>query len=191
MTHCSSIQFDLDILLEYPVWSWDIAGVSRLILTYCWSLQSDHDILLEYPVWSWHIAGVSSLIMTHCWEGFTNLNPNSTGQGQSWSHQLWRQSPDKILTYQIIFYLTYTCRNNVFRIFLNFWHDIKKRRFDVHFDVFSSEVLSHRYSAVIPASDRFYIYYGPPERGRSPARPWSAVQCGANKIRISFRSRAA
>jgi hypothetical protein len=74
---------------------------------------------------------------------------------------------------------------------LNFWHDIKKRRFDVRFDVFSSEVLSRRYYAVIPASDRFYSYYGPPEHGRSPAGPWFAVLCGANKIPISFRSRAA
>jgi hypothetical protein len=30
--------------------------------------------------------------------------------------------------------LTYSCRK-VLQIFLNFWHDIKKWRFDVHFDV--------------------------------------------------------
>jgi hypothetical protein len=31
--------------------------------------------------------------------------------------------------------LTYSCRNAL-RIFLNFWHDIKKWCFDIHFDVF-------------------------------------------------------
>ncbi len=117
----------------------------------------------------------------------SHINSNSTGRGQSWPHQLWHQILYKVLIYQIIFYLTYSCRN-VFQIFLDFWHDVKKRSFDVHFDVFSSEVLSRRYSAVIPVSDRFYSYYRPPEHGRSPTRPWSAVWGGVNKIPISFRS---
>ncbi len=120
----------------------------------------------------------------------TNINPNSTGQGQSWPRQLWRQIPDKILIYQIFFYLTYSFRN-IFQIFLNFWHDLKKWCFDVHFDVFLSEILSRRYSAVFPASDRFYCYYRPPELGRSPDGPRSAVRSGANKIPISYRSWAA
>ncbi len=32
---------------------------------------------------------------------YIKFNPNSTGQGQSWPCQLWRQIPDKILIYQI------------------------------------------------------------------------------------------
>jgi hypothetical protein len=36
---------------------------------------------------------------------------------------------------------TYSCRN-VFRIFMNFRQDIRKRSFYVHFDVISSKILS-------------------------------------------------
>jgi hypothetical protein len=35
--------------------------------------------------------------------------------------------------------LAYSCKN-VFQIFLKFWHDLKKWRFDVHFGIFLSEV---------------------------------------------------
>jgi hypothetical protein len=31
-----------------------------------------------------------------------------------------------------------------------------------------------------PPSARFYCIYRPPEQGRSPAGPWSAVRCGAS-----------
>jgi hypothetical protein len=43
----------------------------------------------------------------------------------------------------LYFFLTYSCRI-VFRIFLNFWHDLEKWCLDVHFDVFSSEVSLRR-----------------------------------------------
>ncbi len=44
---------------------------------------------------------------------------------------------------------TYSCRN-VLRIFLSFWHDVKKWRFDVHFGVFLSEVGPQRHIAEPP-----------------------------------------
>ncbi len=77
----------------------------------------------------------------------------------------------------------------VFWIFFDYWHNVKKWRFDVHFDDFSSEVLSKRYHSDLPASDRFYCFYRPPECGKSPAGPWSAVRCSAGNIPINFSSR--
>ncbi len=47
------------------------------------------------------------------------------------------------------FKLTYSCRN-VLQIFLNFWHDVKKWLFDVHFDFFLSEVGPRRHIADPP-----------------------------------------
>ncbi len=69
--------------------------------------------------------------------------------------------------------MTYSCRN-----FL--------QCFDIHFDVFSSEVLSRRYHSNLLASDRFYCDYRPPERGKSPAWPWSAVRCGTRQHSYQF-----
>ncbi len=46
--------------------------------------------------------------------------------------------------YVRFFYLTYSCRN-VLQIFLNFWHNVKKFRFNIHFDVFSSKVGPRRH----------------------------------------------
>ncbi len=37
-----------------------------------------------------------------------------------------------------------------------------------------------------PPSARFYCIYRPPERGRSPAGPWSAVRCGASQQSSQF-----
>jgi hypothetical protein len=65
----------------------------------------------------------------------------------------------------------------VFWIFSDCWHNVKKWRFDVHFDDFSLEVLPQHYHSDLPASNRFYCFYRPPECGKSPARLWS--QCGA------------
>jgi hypothetical protein len=98
------------------------------------------------------------------------FNPNSTGRVQCWPCLLWQNS---FLTDFLKF--TYSCRN-VLEIFLIFWRDIKKWRFDIHFDVFSSQVLSQRYHSDLPASDWFYCYYRPPKHGRSPAGLWSAVR---------------
>ncbi len=53
-----------------------------------------------------------------------------------------------------------------------FWHP---------FWCFSSEVLLLRSPADLPASDRFYCHYRPPERGRSPTGPWSAVRCDVSQ----------
>ncbi len=44
---------------------------------------------------------------------------------------------------------TYSCRN-VFQIFLNYWHYLKKLFFDLHFDVVSSEVHLRRHPATPP-----------------------------------------
>jgi hypothetical protein len=69
-----------------------------------------------------------------------------------------------------------TCSSrNVFQNCLNFWDDIKKWCFYIHFNIFLSEVLWRRDSAVFPASNQFYCYYRSPEHGRSPAMPWSTV----------------
>jgi hypothetical protein len=40
-----------------------------------------------------------------------------------------------------------------------------------------------------PSSERFYCYYRPPERWRSPAGPWSACSAAPVNIPISFWSR--
>jgi hypothetical protein len=76
--------------------------------------------------------------------------------------------------------LTYSCRN-IFQIFLNFWHDVKKWHFDIHFDGFSSEVQPQRNPAT---SVWFYCYYRPPERQRSSAVPQSAMQCGTSHFLV-------
>jgi hypothetical protein len=107
------------------------------------------------------------------------LNPNWTGWGQIWPSQLWPKIAGKLIKYHIIFY-TYSCKN-VFRIFLNFWHDLKKWRFDVHFDIFLSEFRPRHPLPNPPPSARFYCYYRSPEGGRSPAGQWSAVLCGASQ----------
>ncbi len=73
--------------------------------------------------------------MPHYW---SLVNPNCARRGQSWPRQLWHQIPDKILMYKI--FLNTCSYRNVFWVFLNLRHDIKKWCFDVHFDVFSSEV---------------------------------------------------
>jgi hypothetical protein len=61
------------------------------------------------------------------------INPNWTGWGKSWPCWQWPQTARKLIKY-LFFKNTYFCRN-VFRIILNFWHDLKKLGFDVHFDV--------------------------------------------------------
>jgi hypothetical protein len=87
------------------------------------------------------------------------INPNWTGWGQSWPRRLWPQITGKLIQYFVLFF-TYSCRN-VFRIFLNFWHDLKNWRLDVHFDVFSSEVRLRRPLPNPPPSARFYFVYRP------------------------------
>ncbi len=85
------------------------------------------------------------------------FNPNWTGRGQSWPRWLWPQITGKLIKYFIFCFLTYSCRN-VFRIFLNFWHDLKKWRLNVHFDVFSSEVLPRRSLPNPPLPPGFTVY---------------------------------
>jgi hypothetical protein len=75
------------------------------------------------------------------------------------------------------------CLANLFKLLtwrqkMTFWHP--------HFEVFSSEVLSQRDPADLPASDQFYCHYRPPERGWSPARPWSAVRCCVSQHSYQF-----
>jgi hypothetical protein len=43
-----------------------------------------------------------------------------------------------------------------------------------------------RNPADLPASDRFYCYYRPPELWRSPTGPWSAAWCGTSQHSIQF-----
>ncbi len=102
------------------------------------------------------------------------FNPNTAGRGQSWPCQLLRQIPDKILIYRIFNKFTYSCIN-VFWIFWNLWHDIKKWRFDIHFDVFLWEIRSRSALCRPPASIRVYCYGRPPKHQRRVAGPWSTV----------------
>jgi hypothetical protein len=61
----------------------------------------------------------------------------------------------------------------------------QKRRFDIRFDVFSSELLSRRYSGAITASDRFFFpITDHPSAGKVP--PGRGPQCGAAPVK--FRS---
>ncbi len=72
-----------------------------------------------------------------------SINPNWTGRGQSWPCQLWPQIAGKLIKYFIFFYLFLQKRlPYLFELF--FLHDLKKWLFDVHFDVFSSEVRLRR-----------------------------------------------
>ncbi len=52
------------------------------------------------------------------------LNPNWIGRGKSWPCRLWSQIAEKLIKY-FIWKNTCSCRN-IFRIFLNFWQDLKK-----------------------------------------------------------------
>ncbi len=122
------------------------------------------------------------------WRAF---NPNSTGQGQSWPRQLWRQIPDKILGF---FYLTFSCKN-VFQIFFNFWHDVKKQHFDVHFDVFfvrRSVVSLLCHHPLLPTgftaiTDHLSVGEVPPGRGlqcsAAPLKLWPVFGPGLRRVR--------
>jgi hypothetical protein len=88
-------------------------------------------------------------------------------------------------------FFTYSCKN-VFRIFLKFWHDLKKWRFDVHLDIFSSEVGPWR---PLPNPPPFHsvllllrITWGGEKSRRAVVHSTVRRQ---SKIPISFRSRAA
>ncbi len=69
---------------------------------------------------------------------------------------------------------------------MNLWHDIRKWRFNIHFDVFSSKVSRGATLPPLPASDRFYCYYRPPKQERSPAGPRSTVWWGARQHSDQF-----
>ncbi len=72
------------------------------------------------------------------------------------------------------FFWTYSWRN-VFRIFLNFWYDLKKWRLNVHFDVFSSEIQPRQYGAApVKNSNQFPVA--------------SRVQCGGRRVLSGARS---
>jgi hypothetical protein len=70
---------------------------------------------------------------------------------------------------------TISC-SNVFRIFLNFLHGIKKGRFDIRFGVFLSEVQPGNtlQTSSLPS---VLLLLRPPEGGRSPAG--CGPQCSA------------
>ncbi len=97
-------------------------------------------------------------------------NPNCMGWDQSWPRQLRCQIPGTIVMYQIE-KISISAKRSL--IFFNFGHDIQKKCFDIHFDVFLSEV--RPWPPCRPPSTLFYCYYRPSEGERSPARLWSAV----------------
>jgi hypothetical protein len=109
----------------------------------------------------------------------TGLNPNWTGRGQSWPRQLWPQIAGKLIKYFVYYFLTYSCRN-VFRIFLNFWHDLKKWRLNVHFDVFSSEIRPRRPLPNPPLPPGFTVYTDHLSAGKVP--PGRGPQSGAAPV---------
>ncbi len=95
---------------------------SKGIVTYGPQLTIHNTVKsLTYPH-NWHMLINTSIRRTEGGQR-TFFNPNCNGQGQIWQN----------------FYVSDSCRN-VFQIFFNFWHDIKKWCFDIHFGVFLSEV---------------------------------------------------
>ncbi len=114
------------------------------------------------------------------------FNPNCTRRGQSWPCQLWCWIVNKILMYWIYKKKTYFCRN-VFLIILNFWHDVKKLHFDIHFDIFSSKVHKRHPANPPPLPLGFTAIKGHQRAGEvlwtvvcSPAWPWSEFQSGSS-----------
>ncbi len=75
----------------------------------------------------------------------------------------------------------YSCRN-VSQIFLNCWHDVKKRRFDVFF-IRSTAVAPPCW---LPLFRLLYCCYWPTEGGRCPAGWWSTVQYGTSQNSSQF-----
>jgi hypothetical protein len=82
------------------------------------------------------------------------------------------------------FKLTYSCRK-VLRIFLNFWHDVKKWHFDFHFDIFSSEVGTWR-QIVNPPSFRLVLLCIQTTRGREKSR--RSMVCSPVRGQSTFQS---
>jgi hypothetical protein len=133
----------------------------------------------------------------------TYITPNCTGRGQSWPCQLWHQIPDKILIYPIFKKITYSFRN-VFRIFLNFWYDLKKWWFDVYVDVFFVRSPVSAWPCLPPLPLDFTANTDHPSRGearlamvRSPVQHQSTfqpvsepgcVECGGRQILSRARS---
>ncbi len=101
----------------------------------------------------------------------------------------WRQIQDKILMYWIYNKKPFPAEN-VFWIILNFWHDIKKLCFDIHFDVFRQKSSCGATLPTLPSAC-FYCYYRLPEGGRSPAGQWSAFRHAPVSVQIIFWSLAA
>jgi hypothetical protein len=70
------------------------------------------------------------------------FNPNWNGWYQSWPRQLWPQIAGKLIKYLFLVLNTYSCRN-VFRVFLIFWCDFKKRCFEYILTYFHQKSGTH------------------------------------------------
>ncbi len=90
---------------------------------------------------------------------------------------------NKILIYRIFKNLPCPCRN-VFQIFLNFYYDVKKWRFDIHFNVFCQK-FSHSGNLLTLPSIWFYCYYRQSAREVPPVR---SPQCTAAPVDIPISS---
>jgi hypothetical protein len=86
-----------------------------------------------------------------CLIGLT-ANPNCTERGQGWHLGSFndKSSNSRENSYVSDLKQNTLLGRNILKIFLSFWHDIKKWQFDIHFDLFSSEVRQQRHSANPP-----------------------------------------
>jgi hypothetical protein len=141
-----------------------------------------YDNNVEYPP-SILISCYVSIVKAHFIEWLGFINPYCTRQGQSWPCQTLPSNSGQKFLCRI---KTNLFLQNSFWIFLSFWHDVKQWCFDIHFDVFSSEVLSRCHPADPPPFAQFYFYYRLPEPGRSSAGLWSATWSGASLYSNQF-----
>ncbi len=98
----------------------------------------------------------------------------------SWPCRLWPQIVGKLIKYFILFLNTYSCRN-VYRIFFNFWHDLKKMTF---WRIFIRSPAAAPPCHPPPFRSILLLLQttrGRPEGGRSPAGLWSAVRRSASQ----------
>ncbi len=108
------------------------------------------------------------------------FNPNWTGQGQSWPRRLWPQIAGKLIKYFIFYFWPIPAETSSG----SFWTSdmtSKMTSWNPFCRIFVRSLAAASLAEHPPPFARFYCIYRPPERGRSPAGPWSAVRCGASQ----------
>ncbi len=110
-----------------------------------------------------------------------------TGWGQSWPWWLLPQIAGKVIKFNFFLYLS--CRN-VFLIFLNFWHDLQKWCFDIHFEVFSSEIWMRCNSAQTPPPFRSVLLLLQTTRKTGEILPGFGPLSMTMPVRIPINSRS-